>query len=99
MPRDAGHPFVIASQRVRPEVAGPMTSSAKQSRFGRAEFWIASSPPSGLLAMTLLSQDSASRHHLMTSKNPILIIGGGIGGLTTALALLQRGLDVTVYEQ
>ena len=35
----------------------------------------------------------------MTSKNPILIIGGGIGGLTTALALLRRGLDVTVYEQ
>ena len=35
----------------------------------------------------------------MTSKIPILIIGGGIGGLTTALALLRRGLDVTVYEQ
>jgi salicylate hydroxylase len=35
----------------------------------------------------------------MASPNPILIIGGGIGGLTTALALLQRGLDVTVYEQ
>jgi salicylate hydroxylase len=35
----------------------------------------------------------------MTSKNPILIIGGGIGGLTTALALLRRGLDVEVYEQ
>ena len=35
----------------------------------------------------------------MTSSNPILIIGGGIGGLTTALALLRRGLDVTVYEQ
>jgi salicylate hydroxylase len=35
----------------------------------------------------------------MASTNPILIIGGGIGGLTTALALLHRGLDVTVYEQ
>jgi salicylate hydroxylase len=35
----------------------------------------------------------------MASSNPILIIGGGIGGLTTALALLRRGLDVTVYEQ
>jgi salicylate hydroxylase len=35
----------------------------------------------------------------MISENPILIIGGGIGGLTTALALLQRGLDVAVYEQ
>jgi salicylate hydroxylase len=31
--------------------------------------------------------------------NQILIVGGGIGGLTTALALLQRGLDVVVYEQ
>ena len=28
----------------------------------------------------------------------VLIIGGGIGGLTTAFALRQRGLDVRVYE-
>lgn len=35
----------------------------------------------------------------MASPLPIIIIGGGIGGLTAALALLQRGLDVAVYEQ
>src|SRR5271155_5612218 len=29
----------------------------------------------------------------------VVIIGGGIGGLTAALALLQRGIDVEVYEQ
>jgi salicylate hydroxylase len=29
----------------------------------------------------------------------ILIAGAGIGGLTAALALLQRGIDVTVFEQ
>lgn len=29
----------------------------------------------------------------------ILIAGGGIGGLATAAALLQRGIDVDVYEQ
>ena len=33
----------------------------------------------------------------MTDK--IIIIGGGIGGLAAALALLTRGLDVEVYEQ
>ncbi len=34
------------------------------------------------------------------TKNPhILIAGGGIGGLTAALALLKRGFDVDVYEQ
>jgi salicylate hydroxylase len=34
------------------------------------------------------------------SKNPhILIAGGGIGGLTAALALLKRGYDVDIYEQ
>ncbi len=33
------------------------------------------------------------------SASSLSVIGGGIGGLTTALALLQRGLDVTVYEQ
>jgi salicylate hydroxylase len=35
----------------------------------------------------------------MTKSNTIAVIGGGIGGLTTALALLIRGLDVEVYEQ
>jgi len=29
----------------------------------------------------------------------VLVAGGGIGGLTAALALHARGLDVTVYEQ
>jgi salicylate hydroxylase len=29
----------------------------------------------------------------------VLIAGGGIGGLAAALALLQRGIDVEVYEQ
>jgi len=29
----------------------------------------------------------------------VVIVGGGIGGLTAALALLQRGVDVEVYEQ
>ena len=27
------------------------------------------------------------------------VIGGGIGGLSAANALLRRGIDVTVYEQ
>lgn len=35
----------------------------------------------------------------MTNKPHVLIAGGGIGGLTAALALLQRGFDVDVYEQ
>jgi salicylate hydroxylase len=29
----------------------------------------------------------------------VIIAGGGIGGLTAALALLRRGFDVTIYEQ
>ena len=29
----------------------------------------------------------------------VIIVGGGIGGLSAALALLQRGIDVEVYEQ
>src|SRR5262245_15317739 len=35
----------------------------------------------------------------MTSPPRIAVIGGGIGGLAAALALLQRGVDVNVYEQ
>ena len=35
----------------------------------------------------------------MKSSLKIGIVGGGIGGLTAALALLRRGFDVTVHEQ
>ena len=35
----------------------------------------------------------------MATRNTIAVIGGGIGGLAAALALLQRGVDVDVYEQ
>src|SRR5580700_10448261 len=30
---------------------------------------------------------------------PVAIVGGGIGGLAAALALVRRGIDVEVYEQ
>jgi salicylate hydroxylase len=33
------------------------------------------------------------------SASKIVIVGGGIGGLTAALALLKQGFDVEVYEQ
>ena len=35
----------------------------------------------------------------MTSPKSAIVVGGGIGGLTAALALLRRGIDVRVYEQ
>ena len=35
----------------------------------------------------------------MNASGKIVVVGGGIGGLTFALAALQRGLDVTIYEQ
>ncbi|TSH96845.1 FAD-binding protein [Verticiella sediminum] len=35
----------------------------------------------------------------MVHKKHVLIAGGGIGGLTAALALLRRGFDVSVFEQ
>ena len=35
----------------------------------------------------------------MKIAGPVAIVGGGIGGLAAALALLRRGIDVAVYEQ
>src|SRR5262244_760339 len=35
---------------------------------------------------------------MSTSKHAV-VVGAGIGGLTAALALLKRGIDVQVYEQ
>ena len=33
------------------------------------------------------------------SSDPVIIVGAGIGGLIAGLALLQRGIDVEIYEQ
>src|ERR1700729_2853879 len=32
-------------------------------------------------------------------QDKVIIVGSGIGGLATALALVRRGIDVEVYEQ
>jgi salicylate hydroxylase len=41
----------------------------------------------------------ADMKRITASALKVGIIGGGIGGLTAALALLKRGIDVEVYEQ
>jgi salicylate hydroxylase len=35
----------------------------------------------------------------MNASKKVIIVGGGIGGLSAALSLLKRGIDVDVYEQ
>jgi salicylate hydroxylase len=35
----------------------------------------------------------------MGASKSVIVIGAGIGGLTAALALLRRGIDVRIYEQ
>ena len=35
----------------------------------------------------------------MNASKNVVVVGGGIGGLTAALALLRRGIDVQVYDQ
>src|SRR5204863_4967410 len=35
----------------------------------------------------------------MNTPKKVVVVGAGIGGLTSALALLERGIDVEVYEQ
>ncbi|WP_151448335.1 FAD-dependent monooxygenase [Lacisediminimonas profundi] len=35
----------------------------------------------------------------MARTTRVAVVGGGLGGLTAALALIARGFDVTVYEQ
>jgi choline dehydrogenase-like flavoprotein len=46
-----------------------------------------------------LSLKTLAGNSMMSEQLQIAIVGGGIGGLTAALALRARGLNVTVFEQ
>jgi salicylate hydroxylase len=35
----------------------------------------------------------------MSEVKRVAVVGAGLGGLTAAIALRQRGFDATVYEQ
>ena len=35
----------------------------------------------------------------MSKVQKVAVVGGGLGGLTAAIALRQRGFDVDIYEQ
>jgi 3-hydroxybenzoate 6-monooxygenase len=47
----------------------------------------------------ICTQQKVNRMKLVNSTLPVLVAGGGIGGLAAALALTRRGLHVKVLEQ
>src|SRR5207237_6760276 len=52
-----------------------------------------------LSAARAVSRLSSNEMANQSKKSPVLIIGGGIGGLATALALAQKGIRVQLIEQ
>jgi salicylate hydroxylase len=56
-------------------------------------------PHSRFLIETGVYDDRPTYRFVMASTLRVAIIGGGIGGLTLALALRERGLTADVYEQ
>src|SRR6516164_7829993 len=56
--------------------------------------------PSGAPAEIVQQLNAAiNETPIMSMPKNVAVIGAGIGGLTAALALLRRGIDVEVYEQ
>src|SRR5438445_11714637 len=44
-------------------------------------------------------QETTAMTRNASTRLPLLVAGGGIGGIAAALALTRRGFDVTVLEQ
>ena len=77
--------------------ASTMTSLASSSSSTSSS----SSSEEALRAFDNLSNDEGELLSGWRGGRPlkVAIAGGGVGGLTTALAMLKRGMDVTVYER
>jgi hypothetical protein len=54
--------------------------------------------PDGL-KRSLIKSDNPRREKAVSEQLEIAMVGGGLGGLTAALALRARGLNVTIFEQ
>ena len=46
----------------------------------------------------MVRNDSLPCPQVTVLKNPLTIAGGGLAGLSLAIALRRHGVDVTVYE-
>lgn len=77
----------------------------KEERVGRSKVW--SSVTNGDASASVVEDgenDSMKSELLSLPARPgrplkVAIAGGGVGGLTTALYMLKKGFDVTVYEK
>ena len=49
--------------------------------------------------MPPVSEPATSRRPRVPARAPVLVVGGGIGGMAAALALSQQGFSVELFEQ
>lgn len=99
----------VSSLRAAPEPVGDSRSSAAcrscalagAGLLARAALRRRRAGRSVSLAASVVAEAGATTGELPLPGKPlkVAIAGGGVGGLTTALCMLKRGWDVTVYEK
>lgn len=88
---------ILSDDRFMVDISQLTTGATRSRRQFLREAGVTAAATAELLAFPQAAAARRARHR--SSRPTVAVLGGGVGGLTAAHELAERGFDVTVYER